>query len=382
MAIGFPTKANWAAGDVLTASAMDDLAGTVNLLSNASAASGSQLISNAAGTSFAYQPTPSASNPILNSAFQVWQRGTSVAQATNGYGYTADRWVLWAQGLNNNCTTSRQVTNDTTNLPFIQYCARFQRNSGQTGTTGVYAAQFMETVNSIPFAGKNVTFSFYARAGANFSSSSNALTVYLIGGTGTDQNQFASYTGQTTPVNTTATLTTTWQRFTYTGNVAATVTELTTEFGYSPTGTAGANDYFEITGVQIDIGSVALPFRTYAATIQGELAACQRYLPVFAPGNLFGFASAVNQSLVNVPFLVQPRVAPTGATISSTTGWLLYNGSLASGATTGGAAFNSASLSQGQISVGTTTGSPTLVAGQSVILATLTTTILWTGCEL
>jgi len=32
MATGFPTKANWAAGDVLTAAQMDDLAGTVNLL--------------------------------------------------------------------------------------------------------------------------------------------------------------------------------------------------------------------------------------------------------------------------------------------------------------------------------------------------------------
>ena len=32
MATGFPTKANWAAGDILTASAMDDLAGTLNLL--------------------------------------------------------------------------------------------------------------------------------------------------------------------------------------------------------------------------------------------------------------------------------------------------------------------------------------------------------------
>ena len=34
MATGFPTKANWAAGDVLTASQMDDLAGTFNLLQN------------------------------------------------------------------------------------------------------------------------------------------------------------------------------------------------------------------------------------------------------------------------------------------------------------------------------------------------------------
>jgi hypothetical protein len=72
-------------------------------------------------------------------------------------------------------------------------------------------------------------------------------------------------------------LTTTWQRFTFTGTVGATVTELAPYFSYNPVGTAGANDYYEITGVQLDIGSVALPFRTYAGTIQGELAACQRY---------------------------------------------------------------------------------------------------------
>lgn len=33
MATGFPTKANWVAGDILTAAQMDDLAGTLNLLS-------------------------------------------------------------------------------------------------------------------------------------------------------------------------------------------------------------------------------------------------------------------------------------------------------------------------------------------------------------
>jgi hypothetical protein len=48
-------------------------------------------------------------------------------------------------------------------------------------------------------------------------------------------------------------------------------------FSNTPVGTAGANDYYEVTGVQIDQGSVALPVRRNGGTIQGELAACQRY---------------------------------------------------------------------------------------------------------
>jgi len=280
MAVGFPTKANWAAGDVLTASAQDDLAGTVNLLSNASAASGSQLVSNVAGTSFAYQATPSSSNPVLNSGMNVWQRGTSVSIAA-GSGvsantFTADRWQTYTNA-NQAITVSRQSTADTTNLPFIQYCNRFQRNSGQTGTTITYLVQNFESINSIPFVGKTVTFSFYARAGANYSPTSNYLNANLWTGTGTDQNVLSGLTGQLTPITQNATLTTTWQRFTYSATLSSSATQIAIGFGYTPTGTAGTNDYFEITGVQIDIGSVALPFRTYAATYQGELAACQRY---------------------------------------------------------------------------------------------------------
>jgi hypothetical protein len=240
------------------------------------------------------------SNPVLNSAFQVWQRGTTSADSA-GSPYTADRWQL-SRSSSSGATVTRQVTGDTTNLPFIQYCARVQRNSTTTGTNIIYFSQTFESANSIPFVGKTVTVSFYARSGANYSSASSALTTGLFSGTGTDQSIVSGFTGQATVGSVTSTLTTTWQRFSLTATVATTATQLAIVSNYSPSGTAGANDYYEITGVQLDIGSVALPFRTYAATIQGELAACQRYfqksyLDSTAPGT----ASITQGSIMCAP---------------------------------------------------------------------------------
>jgi hypothetical protein len=256
MAIGFPTKANWAAGDVLTASALDDLAGTVNTVQY-------------------LKPW----NTILNSNMSVWQRGTSISlAASTGYasGYTADRWNT-STGANQATTVARYATSDTTNLPNIQYCMRFQRNSGQTGTTTYTLTNNFESVNSVPYAGKTVTYSFYARAGADYSATSKALTAIVFTGTGTDQNVQSGYTGQATPINSTATLTTTWQRFTFTATLASNITQIGTSFQFAPTGTAGTNDYFEITGVQLEQGSVANTYQPNEATYEAELAACQRY---------------------------------------------------------------------------------------------------------
>jgi hypothetical protein len=313
-----------AKGDLLTATA-DNTPARLAVGSN-----GETLVADSAATTgLRYSATPSASNPLINSAMQVWQRGTSVAVAASVPAYVADRWYL-GNGVNQACTVSRQVTGDTTNLPSIQYCARVQRNSGQTGTGALIFSQPIETINSIPFVGKTVTYSFYARAGANYSPTSSALTAYLIGGTGTDQ-QVVSFTGASVIIGSTATLTSTWQRFSYSATVATSVTQLGARFDCSPTGTAGVNDYYEITGVQIDVGSVALPFRTYAATIQGELAACQRYYYLAASGTdndpMFGgFLYATNYIMAVCPFPTTMRVPPS---LSFTTGTSYYNAYIA-----------------------------------------------------
>jgi hypothetical protein len=254
-------------------------------------------------------------NPILNSSFQVWQRGTSFTPASSTKTYTADRWCSFrtATGL----TVSRQATGDTTNLPFIQYCARVSRDSGTTSTATPYFIQAIETVNTIPFAGKTITVSFYARKGANFSAASDLLTLQSFTGTGTDQDPTSfAYTGQVQAINSNFTLTTTWQRFTVSATYGATVTEADLLFSYSPVGTAGANDYYEVTGVQLDIGSVALPFRTYAGTIQGELAACQRYYwrnSNGSAGNWYtpGVGYTTTEALGFAQMPVTMRVAPT-----------------------------------------------------------------------
>ena len=277
---------------------------------------GQTLVANSAATTGLQWQTPVQQNPILNSAFQVWQRGTSIAVAASSIPYTADRWQI-ATGVNQAFTVSRQATGDTTNLPNIQYCARVQRNSGQTGTGDIAFVQSFESINSIPFAGKSVVFSFYARAGANFSGLSTRVRGVVATGTGTDQNRtIAVYTGETQPIILDAVLTTTWQRFTGTGTIPATATEIGIVFATTPTGTAGTNDYFEITGVQLEVGSVATPFHTFSTTLQGELAACQRYYWRTTPGVAGSFSNggsgfSTTLAIISIKYPTTMRIKPT-----------------------------------------------------------------------
>jgi hypothetical protein len=256
-------------------------------------------------------------NAIINGAFDIWQRGTSISIPAAATGYTSDRWHL-ATAVNQAMTVSRQSVADSSSLPDIRFAARVQRNSGQTGTGASNFDQFIETSNSIPLVGKSVKVSFYARKGADFSS--NSWYVQLISGTGVDQN-IGNASGISVLTNFVPTLTTTWQRFSVTATVSSTATQLFLRIGNTPTGTAGANDWYEITGVQVEAGAVATPFKRNANSIQGELAACQRYYfrtrsGAFSPfGSALGYTTTAAVALVNLP--VTMRVVPSAVEFST-----------------------------------------------------------------
>jgi hypothetical protein len=264
-----------AKGDLIAASANDTPARL------AVGNNGETLVADSStSTGLRYNPQNALANPVINGGFDIWERGTTFTDlAANTY--CADRWTLGRPGNVAGQTVTREATGDTTNLPNIQYAARSQRTAGNTSTAGCYLAYAMESVNSIPFAGKTVTYSFYARRGANYSAASNGLTIKFDTSTGTDQTPWGSLTGAVAQVSQDVTLTTSWQRFVFTFTVPTNSTQLTFFFLESPTGTAGANDWYEVTGVQIDLGtytaSTAPTFRRSQGTIQGELSAAQRY---------------------------------------------------------------------------------------------------------
>jgi hypothetical protein len=311
MAVGLPLKTTYADGDVYSASDVNDTNGTVNLFQT---------------STLSYQ---AGKNRAINGGMDVWQRGTSFSVAANTSAYTADRWSVRTTQANMANTVSRQTVSDTTNLPTIQYCARVQRNLAQTGANFLIFEQGFETVNSIPLAGQTVTLSFYARAGANFSAASSTLVSSIVNGTGTDQMP-GVYTGGNYPTQNN-TLTTTWKRFTQTLTIPTTATEVGIQLYYTTVGVAGAADYFEITGVQLELGSTATTFSRAGGDIQGELAACQRYYQKKTLGATGACYDGTNDYF-NILLLVSPtmRVSPTlGNTTTSSVQYVNTAGSLA-----------------------------------------------------
>lgn len=250
-------------------------------------------------------------NIIINGGLDVWQRGTSF---TTGGVYSADRFIIGRSGGGSGATFTRVSPSDSTNLPFFRYAMRCQRDSGNTATNGLTFNQVVETANSIRLAGRQVTLSFYARCGANYTGTN--LFSYVFTGTGTDQNGvLGAWTGSANPVSSSHTLTTTWQRFSATGTLSSTTNEIFISIASAHTGTAGANDWFEITGVQLEAGATATPFEfeDYGTT----LLKCKRYYwrnAIYAGGGVGGGGTI---PIVSIQFPVTMRTTPTFGYISN-----------------------------------------------------------------
>jgi hypothetical protein len=266
----------------------------------------------------------SGKNALINGACDIWQRGTSFPSGV-GLGqsvvYSADRWH-WYRGNNDSGAT---LTRQSAGLTGFQYCMRIQRNSGNTSTQTLGLRYTVETADSLRFAGKKVTLSFWARKGANYSVSGNAFRVFVATGTGTDQ-VVHSFTNFTAIVNQSIVLTDNWVRYSFTGTASSNITQIGLEMFADVTGTAGANDYMEITGLQLEEGGVATEFSRTTPTIQTELAACQRYywsikgtVNNYVVPAIYTISTTQWEGVVQYP--VEMRIAPT---LVSTTGTNYY----------------------------------------------------------
>ena len=196
-------------------------------------------------------------NLIINGGFDVWQRGTSFTNTTD-VAYRSDRWK------HQNRQSSQSDITLLTNQDVVGTNMNVYKFTVDTPPTdsSLLINQFIEE-GSFTLIGKTVTASWYARQST---------------GSGVTSNINFEVDGGTTFLGSANTLTSSWQRFTQTftfsGYTAASVSDssLRTLLYFKNT---AASDVIEVTGVQLELGSVATDFehRSYGE----ELALCQRY---------------------------------------------------------------------------------------------------------
>jgi hypothetical protein len=271
---------------------------------------------------------------VYNGGFEVWQRTTSLALAASATTvaaiYAADRWSM-ETGANQACVVSRQTGLTATS----RYCARVQRNSGQTGTGVLRYQQWFETDDAVALRGRTITLSVTLKAGTNYSAATSNLVVRLYTGTGAEGRRTiagGAWTGEATPIDATQAITTTATRYTFTSAaIGAAITQATIAFEFTPVGTASTNDYFEIDDVRLDDGTAA--FSYVPTAFQDELDRCARYYEKsynysVAPGTssspgavtVTSGVGTANTVFLGVTYGVRKRSAGTPAPYNPVTG--------------------------------------------------------------
>jgi hypothetical protein len=259
-------------------------------------------------------------NFLANGNYDIWQRGTSFA---NPASYFADRWTTGGPSAGvNNMTLSRE----TTGVPAgSQYLLRLT-STGSSSYSSVN--QFMETANVVPLQGKTVTYSFKVRRNSTYSNS--GILVIVNGSSAVDAGTGGTYSTNLAYVSiplasiptTAATSTATYYNASVTFNVPndGTCNSLYIQLAYN--GGVANGSILEYSQMQLEIGSVATPFSRAGGTIQGELAACQRYYYRTQATNAYqditmGMAAGTTDARFSLRMPITMRTTPTAIEYST-----------------------------------------------------------------
>ena len=262
----FPSKVNYATGDVLTATNMNEIGQAINLLDGAQYSAGK--------------------NKIINGDFGINQRSFTSTTAT-GYGF--DRWLIDIAGDGTTTWTPQVFTPGT--APVTGYeSTNFSRivTTGQT-TAAVISRIGQKIENVRTLAGQTATVSFWAKAATGTPSIAPEFQQNF--GTGGSPSATVNAIIASTPKQA---ITTAWARYSFnvaipsiSGKTIGTANDSSLTLGLyvsagsnfnARTGSLGIqSNTFDIWGVQVEEADTASPFQTATGTYQGELALCQRY---------------------------------------------------------------------------------------------------------
>jgi len=268
-------------------------------------------------------------NKIINGDFGVWQRGTSFAMAGSGL-YTSDRWNVAYSGATGATVSQYVMTSEELNNFTYGYSLPGTLTDA-SGTGYLLVRQPIEDVRTL--SNQTATISFYAKGSA---AGTIGIRLTQDFGTGGSASAAVAITPQTQAI------TTTWTRYSLTFSIPSIASKT---IGTNPDSKLyvnfdknigagnsigyGTNPNFtgtlSITGVQLEAGSVVTAFQTATGTIQGELAACQRYYyrtKSLNGGSHFGVGMGYGSTnaIINVPFPVTMRIRPTALEQSGTAG--------------------------------------------------------------
>lgn len=256
-------------------------------------------------------------NAIHNAEFAIAQRGTTGAgsSAATGAGRNGpDRWAPYRAGFVAGLTWSKSAITPPDGFKWYGRCLR---DSGNSSTAVINLSQALESEDSYAFRGKKATLSFWARKGANYSAASDVLTASIRSGTATDENAAAAFTGEVVAETSNVTLTTSWQKFTLTTSavIPTSAAQLKVQFNYTPVGTAGAADNFDITGVQLEIGALDTAFEhvSYSADFAKCLRFYYRHSGLVNDRFGTGVVASGTSAVVWVPFPAIMRASPVFA---------------------------------------------------------------------